>query len=225
MKKIIITTFLFAALVLAAQTSLKLEGTTIGTVNSSKAYRYVRYIGRHDVRCNIAELEFWGYAGKGDNSHVGQVTNLPTISIHTTNNQMINSKETYVKGIVSVIDGAYFHTDSLDIRGHGNASWVFPKKPYRMKLYNKTQLLGNPANEKNWTLINNYCDKTLMRNLIAFDISRRMEIWRIYTHELASIWQLCSKSGDFEKLFERKNCVVGQQIAICGVECPCLFRI
>ncbi|MDR1591544.1 MAG: CotH kinase family protein [Prevotellaceae bacterium] len=146
------------------------------TVNSSKGYRYVRYIGRRDVRCNVAELEFWGYPSDGDNSHVGQITGLPTVAIHTVNNQIIDSKENYVKGIISVIDGDYFHTDSLDIRGRGNASWGFPKKPYRVKLYKKTRLLGNPANEKNWTLINNYGDKSLMRNLIAFDISNRMEM-------------------------------------------------
>jgi hypothetical protein len=152
---------------------------TAATVQSSKGFRYVRYIGRRDVRCNIAELEFWGYEGEGDNTHVGQVTNLPTVSIHTTGNAVVNSREDYIKGIVSVIDGDYFHTDSLDIRGRGNASWGFPKKPYRMKLFNKTNLLGNPAKEKNWTLINNYGDKTLMRNLIAFDISQRMDM--IYT--------------------------------------------
>ncbi|MDR2823837.1 MAG: CotH kinase family protein [Prevotellaceae bacterium] len=149
---------------------------TTANINSSKGYRYVRYIGRRDVRCNIAELEFWGYQSDGDNSHVGQVTNLPTIAIHTVDNQIIDSKDNYVKGIVSVIDGDYFYTDSLDIRGRGNASWGFPKKPYRMKLFNKVKLLGNPAKEKNWTLINNFGDKTLMRNLIAFDISRRYEM-------------------------------------------------
>ena len=149
--------------------------TTV-SINSSKGYRYVRYIGRRDVRCNIAELEFWGHAGEGDHSRVGQLTALPTIAIHTVNNQVINSRENYLKGIVSIIDGDYFHTDSLDVRGRGNASWQFPKKPYRMKLFNKTRLLGNPANEKNWTLINNYGDKTLMRNLVAFNISDRMDM-------------------------------------------------
>lgn len=145
-------------------------------VTCSRGFQYVRYIGRRDVRCNIAELAFYGYASEGDNSHLGQITNLPTVAIHTTNNQPITSKEIYVKGIITVIDGASIHSDSLDIRGRGNASWNFPKKPYRLKLYNKASLLGFPAKEKNWTLINNYGDKTLMRNLVAFDFSRRFEM-------------------------------------------------
>jgi len=45
-----------------------------------------------------------------------------------------------------------------------------------MKLNHKTNLLGLAAVEKNWTLINNYGDKTLMRNLLAFDLSKRMEM-------------------------------------------------
>ncbi len=147
-------------------------------VNCSRGFRYVRYIGPNDVRCNIAELEFYGYPGNGDNSKFYQATNLPDIIIHTKDTATIKSKEVYLKGIVSIIseNGTKMYSDSLDIRGRGNASWTFPKKPYRMKLYNKTNVLGLPAKEKNWTLINNYGDKTLMRNLLAFDLSRRFEM-------------------------------------------------
>jgi len=148
------------------------------TINCSRGFRYVRYVGPNDVRCNIAELEFWGYQGNGNDSKLFQTTNLPDVVIHTTKAQDITSRETYVKGIVKIIseNGTKIFSDSLDIRGRGNASWGFPKKPYRMKLYNKTRVLGLPANERNWTLINNYGDKTLMRNLLAFDLSRRFQM-------------------------------------------------
>ncbi|MDR2039626.1 MAG: CotH kinase family protein [Bacteroidales bacterium] len=151
---------------------------TAQSINCSRGFRYVRYVGPNDVRCNIAEIEFYGHPGQGDDSKLIQITNLPTISIHTTNADDIVEKEKYLKGIVSVIseNGTQIYTDSLNIRGRGNASWNFPKKPYRMKLYEKASLLGLPAKEKNWTLINNYGDKTLMRNLLAFDLSRRLEM-------------------------------------------------
>lgn len=167
------------ALPLFMNSQLPASGTmTEAAVDCSRAFRYVRYVGPNDARCNIAELAFYGYTGTGNDSRLAQLTNLPTITIHTTNAQDIVSKEDYIKGIVSVIsnNGTQIYTDSLDIRGRGNASWDFPKKPYRMKLYNKTNLLGLPAREKNWTLINNYGDKTLMRNLLAFDLSRRVEL-------------------------------------------------
>ncbi|GHT76747.1 hypothetical protein AGMMS50262_15820 [Bacteroidia bacterium] len=147
-------------------------------VNNSRGFRYVRYVGPHDMRCNIAELAFYGYPGEGDDSKLHQLTNLPDVIIHTVDAQNITSKKDYVKGIVSFISeaGAVFYSDSLDIRGRGNASWGFEKKPYRIKLAQKTKLLGNPANARNWTLINNWGDKTLMRNLLAFDISERLEM-------------------------------------------------
>jgi hypothetical protein len=151
---------------------------TEAEINCSRGFRYVRYAGPNDVRCNIAELAFYGYKGDGDDSNINPLTNLPAVIIHTTNAEDIVEKEKYIKGIVSFIpaDGKNIYSDSLDIKGRGNASWGFPKKPYRLKLYNKTKVLGNQANEKNWTLINNYGDKTLMRNLLAFDLSKRLEI-------------------------------------------------
>ena len=148
------------------------------SINCSRGFRYVRYVGPNDVRCNIAEIEFYGYKAGGNNSHLPQLTNLPTITIHTANAKEVTSQDEYVKGIVSIIynDGKTIFSDSLEIRGRGHASWSFPKKPYRIKLKNKVNLMGFPARERNWTLINNYGDKTLMRNLLAFDISRRLDM-------------------------------------------------
>jgi hypothetical protein len=147
-------------------------------VSNSRGFRYVRYVGPNDVRCNIAEIEFYGYKDTGSNSALTRLANLPTVTIHTENAQDVIEKDVYLKGIVSFIsaDGTDIYTDSLEIKGRGNASWGFPKKPYRLKLSKKTRVLGLPANAKNWTLINNYGDKTLMRNLLAFDLSKRLDI-------------------------------------------------
>lgn len=154
------------------------EKLTKKSINNSRAFRYVRYKGPADTRCNIAEVEFYGTKSAGDDSKLFQLTNLPTIILHTKNEVDVTSKETYLKGIISVISekGTNIFFDSMEIKGRGNASWTFPKKPYRLKLYNKASLLGMPAIEKNWTLINNYGDKTLMRNLLAFDLSKKLEM-------------------------------------------------
>lgn len=148
---------------------------TFADIRCSKGFRYVRYIGPDNVRCNLSELQFSGYPGEGDYTTMCQLTGLPTVVIHTTDHAEIDSKEIYRKGILSVIseNGTSFFTDSLNIKGRGNSSWTFPKKPYRLKLYDKARLLNFPAKAKNWTLINNYGDKTLMRNLVAFEISKR----------------------------------------------------
>ena len=145
-------------------------------VNVSRGFRYVRYVGPNNVRCNIAEVQFYGHEGEGDDSQFYTPTNLPLLTIHTDSAKEITSKEIYRRAIISVIDGggSSIYTDSLDIRGRGNASWGFPKKPYKLKLDHKTHLLGMPAKAKKWTLINNYGDKTLIRNAIAFKISECM---------------------------------------------------
>jgi hypothetical protein len=150
---------------------------TYAELNCSRGFRYVRYVTPNDVRCNLAELAFYGYKGEGDDSQLYQVTNLPTVVINTQNNAEIVSKEEEISSTVYVIgqDGKYLYTgENTGVRGRGNASWQFPKKPYSLKFDKKVNLLGAPAKAKKWTLINNYGDKTLMRNILAFEISRRI---------------------------------------------------
>lgn len=157
------------------------ENGKIGTisyadVDCSKGFRYVRYIGPADARCNIAELEFYGYPGAGDNSHLCQVTNLPTVSIHTLNNEIPYDKEHLIESQLTIIsnNGTELLSEPGTTRERGNASRSFPKKPWRIKFDKKQNVLDAPAKAKKWTLINNYGDKTLMRNLLAFELSRRM---------------------------------------------------
>ena len=142
----------------------------------TKGFRYVRYVGPNNVRCNVAELKFYGKKGEGNDNRFYSATNLPLVVIHTDSAKEITSKTIYTPGIIHVIsdEGSSIFTDSLDIRGRGNGSWIFPKKPYKLKLAHKARLLGMPAKAKKWTLINNYGDKTLVRNLLAFRISEIM---------------------------------------------------
>lgn len=151
-------------------------------IECTRGFRYVRlvlpYAQNTSKSSYVSELKFFGYQGEGNDAKLPQLTNLPTISIHTVNTQDITSKETYVKGIISVIydNGTKIYTDSLEIRGRGNNSWTHPKKPYRLKLQTSTNFMDLPAKGRNWTLINNYGDKTLMRNMLAFDFSKRLEM-------------------------------------------------
>ena len=157
------------------------ERGTIGVVSHaavdcSAGFRYVRYIGPSDARCNIAEIEFYGHQGEGDDSHLYQLTNLPTVSIHTLDGVIPFDKVTNIDARISIIaDGEQSLLSEVgSIRERGNYSRSFPKKPYRIKFDKKKQVLDAPAKAKKWTLINNYGDKTLMRNLLAFELSRRM---------------------------------------------------
>ena len=157
------------------------EKGTIGqmsyaTVACSRGFRYVRYVGPSDARCNIAELEFYGNEGEGDDGHLSQLTNLPTVSIHTQDGVIPYDKETEIVSQIAIIseEGTHLLYQPGGVRERGNASRGFPKKPYRIKFEKKQQVLDAPAKAKKWTLINNYGDKTLMRNLLAFELSRKM---------------------------------------------------
>ncbi|MEG1643296.1 MAG: CotH kinase family protein [Bacteroidales bacterium] len=107
-----------------------------------------------------------------------QLTDIPTIFINTENGTEINSKENYIKATVTV-RGAAKSKDNItditaEIKGRGNSTWGMAKKPYRLKFSSKLQFIGNNAKAKNWVLLANYCDKTLMRNALALETARNI---------------------------------------------------
>ena len=156
----------------------KIGSISHADVHCSRGFRYVRYIGPSNARCNIAELEFYGHAGEGDDTHLYQLTNLPTVSIHTEDGVIPYDKEHEIESQLTIIseDGTRLLSEPGSVRERGNMSRNFPKKPYRIKFKEKQRVVDAPGKAKKWTLINNYGDKTLMRNLLAFELSRRLEM-------------------------------------------------
>ena len=154
----------------------KIGEMSYADVSCSRGFRYVRYVGPSDARCNIAELEFYGYQGEGNDSSLYQLTNLPTVSIHTQNNEIPYDKIHQIVSQLTIIsdNGTKLLSESGTTRERGNYSRSTPKKPYRIKFDKKQRVLDAPAKAKKWTLINNYGDKTLMRNLLAFELSRQL---------------------------------------------------
>ncbi|MBR3609659.1 MAG: CotH kinase family protein [Bacteroidales bacterium] len=107
-----------------------------------------------------------------------QLTTVPTIYINTENGVAVTSKEDYVNAYVTV-RGAENEEDNItevltEIKGRGNSTWGMAKKPYRLKFDEKIKFLGNEAKEKNWVLLANYADKTLLRNALALETARNM---------------------------------------------------
>jgi hypothetical protein len=107
-----------------------------------------------------------------------QTTGLAVIKIDTKDKQPIDSKETYIKTNIKIVDpdnAAYNveHTDYKDeIRGRGNNTWTLPKKPYRIKFDKKISLFGYEA-AKSWVLLAGYSDETLLENVIGFELGKR----------------------------------------------------
>jgi hypothetical protein len=105
-----------------------------------------------------------------------QTSGLPVLIIDTDNNSPIISKEKYIKADIKTFDpnnNKYNIDTRTEIRGRGNSTWRYSKKPYRLKFFEKTSLFGYPA-EKSWVLIANWLDPTLIMNTVAFEYGYRL---------------------------------------------------
>lgn len=105
---------------------------------------------------------------------------LPLVKIETEGQKDVTSKDFYLnaKITISLRDHSgkvteVSYSGDTEIKGRGNSTWNMEKKPYRLKLITKSEILGMPEN-RHWVLLANYSDKTLFRNELAFEIARRM---------------------------------------------------
>lgn len=112
---------------------------------------------------------------------IKSIVSLPKVYITTQGGTPIQDKENYVTSVVKIEDPSQLYTNgetfsaSAGVRGRGNSTWGMPKKPYKIKLEEKARLLGM-SKDKEWALLANYSDKSLQRNLTAFEISRITEM-------------------------------------------------
>lgn len=100
---------------------------------------------------------------------------IPVIYIQTENSAPITSKDDWLEGTtISLTNAGKYNKifSNAEIKGRGNTTWNYPKKPYAVKLDSKESVLGMPKH-KRWVLLANYVDKTCLRNSIAFEIARR----------------------------------------------------
>ncbi len=107
-------------------------------------------------------------------------TGLPLVFITTDNEEPIDSKEEYRKGNIQIIGGSGFENLDVEmkIRGRGNSTWWIGqdgKKPYQMKLNDKSEVLGMPKDKK-WIFLAEYSDKTLVRNRAAFEMGYKSNL-------------------------------------------------
>ena len=145
-------------------------------VHVSRGFRYVRWCAPADSRCNIAELEFYGHEGEGDDSQFYQLTNLPTLSYHTYEGIEPYDKVHELESEMCLIcdGGSRIQEYPSLVRERGNDSRyeLFLKRPYRLKFNDgkshhmlKDSPLQRLSKSKEWTLLPNWREKTLMRNI------------------------------------------------------------
>ena len=101
-------------------------------------------------------------------------TGLPVVRIDTPGKKAVSSKKNWMDGATIRIerpDGTVDYEGLTEIKGRGNSTWNYPKKPYSLRLNEKDEILGMPSH-KRWILLANWKDRTLLRNDAAFWLSR-----------------------------------------------------
>ncbi len=102
---------------------------------------------------------------------------IPRVVIETKKRQSVKDRETEVPAKMQIWGDTAAESEIMDltIKGRGNSTWWYPKRPYAIKFEKKQSLLGMPKGKK-WVLLANYRDRTLVRNAFAFEIARQTDI-------------------------------------------------
>ena len=100
-------------------------------------------------------------------------TGLPVVYVDTQGGRPVNSKEQFVKASLKIrgtdqYDG--LEAADCEIRGRGNTTWAWPKKPYLVK-FEENQSSFGMHKHKRWVLLANFMDRTLMRNLVSMKVA------------------------------------------------------
>lgn len=101
---------------------------------------------------------------------------IPRIVIVTENYRKIKDRETEIPAKLQIWGKKAPDSEIMDltIKGRGNSSWyAMPKNSYKIEFVNKQEMLGMPKN-RDWALIANYADKTLMKNYLMYNLSAKL---------------------------------------------------
>jgi hypothetical protein len=112
-----------------------------------------------------------------------------------------DDKFTYTHGSVSLDPRgsgvpAFDQSSRFRVRGNSTA-WTLVKLSFKIKLDQKARLLPS-SSSKNWALLANFYDRSLLRNQVAFEASRRLEMAWTPTTVSVELWQNGSYAGVYQ---------------------------
>lgn len=147
------------------------EDVFIDEKNIVNGDKYELSVGQHTVRIGdcTATLE------------VMMSANVPSVFIKTDDKDGLSylktSKDIEMSGEIAFMDtnGSITAVEMERINGRGNTSWkagaLFDKYPFNIKLKEKTDVFGM-GNNKKWCIIPQVFDESLIRNILANDLSK-----------------------------------------------------
>lgn len=143
------------------------------------------------------------------NTYRGQVyfSKLPVLYIDSdsTYDSFQVKTEEYTETTINLVSGDYgteqIYSGEAGLRLRGNSTSALGKKPFKLKLDAKSDLLGMGKN-KHWVLLANAIDSTNMRNKLLYDFSgdigaesytQSENISMVYNGEYMGVYQLCEQ--------------------------------
>lgn len=156
-------------------------------------------------------------------------TGLPSMAVTLENYVGVDNiqKEVYTKatfylggGDASVCDYAAAEPQLMTgtIKGRGNSSWLLDeKKSYTVKLDKKAKLLDMDTS-KNWAIVGNYEDKSLMRNTMAAYFAEAVEMPYVMMARPVDMWIDGQYWGTYN--LTQKIEIEGERVSITDTEKP-----
>lgn len=105
--------------------------------------------------------------------------NVATMYIDTATGSMeyIHEDKNYEENAsitLYTVDGEInFHSEGNTLKGRGNATWGYDKRPYSLMLSSAADLL-DMGTATNWVLLANATDETNLNNYLVFDLASRV---------------------------------------------------
>lgn len=115
-------------------------------------------------------------------------TKLPVVTIETEHRAPIDDRENYVEAKFAIESDFAKEYSSMEethikIKGRGNSTWNwFEKKPYKIKFESDVSLL-DLCEGKEWVLLANYADNSLIRNYVALESAKVLDNMDCYASQ------------------------------------------
>lgn len=130
---------------------------------------------------------------------------------HSKDNEISEGHAVYMEA-----DGTASYDGPLEqMKGRGNNSFRYSKKPYQIKLGEKVSLSGM-GKGKTWVLLANWVDVSLLRNQIVLDMSREIGLRNAVDCVQADVWINGIYNGLY--LITEKIQIGGSRIDIANLE-------
>ena len=146
-----------------AQNKTQISGSSVVNLIQPIEYRITASNGQS----SIVKVKFdIGYKG---------LSGLPVVVINTEGYQTIKDKDTWIPAKMLIDDGqgaSLFDEADAEVKGRGNTTWSYAKKPYAIKLGSKAKVLGMPKH-KRWVLLASWNDKAMMRTDLTFFMAQQ----------------------------------------------------